>query len=247
MISIIMTTMDSGRMLEKVFLRTFMDHQPDVDWELIVVSNGSEDLTYIKEVADQYVHFSHNVGYAAGATAGAYLAKYPYLSFMNDDIEITEDIYTPMLETMQFEDNVGMCSVAMYDVRYSETVKWCYAILVENFKSLAIFENMDDAKDLPSVYELQKGQYSPNLLIPKHVFWEIGGFDLQFTPLNYEDVDVCFKIRKAGYRTVVLQDHTMRHMGGGTVFKYFGTKTVIKWHDQNRARFIAKWGTPDAA
>lgn len=246
MISIIVTSMDDGKWLRKGFLGTFLDHQPDVDWELIVVSNGCKDLTYIKEVADQYVHFSHNVGYAAGATAGTYLAKYPYLSFMNDDIEITEDIYTPMLEAMQFEDNVGMCSVAMYDVRYSETSKWCYAELVQNFKSLTIFEGMKGGKDLPAIYELKKGQYAPNLLISKHVFEEIGGFDLQFTPLNYEDVDVCFKVRKAGYRTVVLQDHTMRHMGGGTVFDYFG-HDVMKWHDKNRARFKAKWGAPDAA
>ncbi len=245
MISIIVATMDNGKWLKKGFLGTFLDHQPDVDWELIVVSNGCDDLSYIEEVADQYAHFSHNVGYAAGATAGTYLAKYPYLSFMNDDIEITEDIYTPMLETMWFEDNVGMCSVSMYDVRYSETTKWCFAKLVPNFKSITVFDNMDEGKNLPDVYDLQKGQYAPNLLIPKHVFEEVGGFDLQFTPFNYEDVDMNFKVRKAGYRTVVLQNYSMRHMGAGTIFDYFGSD-MIKWHDRNRERFKKKYGAPDA-
>jgi GT2 family glycosyltransferase len=39
------------------------------------------------------------------------------------------------------------------------------------------------------------------LMSPRHVFEEVGGMTIDF-PINYNDVDYCFKVHEAGYRVV---------------------------------------------
>ena len=48
------------------------------------------------------------------------------------------------------------------------------------------------------------------LAIRKKVFDELGGFDASF-PVNYNDVDLCLRARRAGYQVVVEPAAVLRH------------------------------------
>ncbi len=47
-------------------------------------------------------------------------------------------------------------------------------------------------------------------MVPRVVFEEVGGFDIDL-PVNYNDVDFCFKVRNAGYRCVYNPDVQLLH------------------------------------
>ena len=41
------------------------------------------------------------------------------------------------------------------------------------------------------------------LMIPKALFESVGGFDSRYAPGYYEDTDLAFKVRRAGYRGLI--------------------------------------------
>lgn len=54
------------------------------------------------------------------------------------------------------------------------------------------------------------------LAIRREVFLSIGGFDAEHFPLDYNDVDLCFRLYESGLSNVVLSHMPMIHLEGGT-------------------------------
>jgi O-antigen biosynthesis protein len=69
--------------------------------------------------------------------------------------------------------------------------------------------------------------------IRRSVFHEVGGFDPTF-PVNYNDVDLCLKVLKGGYRIMVDPRIELTHLECGT---RRGSTTLAE-----RQRFREKWG-----
>jgi len=78
------------------------------------------------------------------------------------------------------------------------------------------------------------------LMIPNKLWKELDGFDTHFIPAYYEDTDICFQIRKAGYK-VMLQPHSIvTHFEGISN----GTDTNSgqkKYQVINHKKFYEKW------
>jgi GT2 family glycosyltransferase len=69
--------------------------------------------------------------------------------------------------------------------------------------------------------------------IRRAVFEEIGGFDVNFS-VNYNDVDLCLRLRQAGYEIVYEGAAVLQHAECST--RASGTRTA------ERARFYNRWG-----
>ena len=52
------------------------------------------------------------------------------------------------------------------------------------------------------------------ILIPRKLWEQIGGFDERFAPAYYEDTDLAFEVRKAGYRVVYQPRSKVVHFEG---------------------------------
>src|SRR5437763_7447897 len=77
-------------------------------------------------------------------------------------------------------------------------------------------------------------------MIPKSLFASVGCFDSRYTPAYYEDTDLAFKIRAAGYRVLYQPLSEVIHYEGATG----GTdlSTGAKKHQEiNRSTFAEKW------
>ncbi len=71
----------------------------------------------------------------------------------------------------------------------------------------------------------------------------VGGFSEAFT-FYFEDVDLCLRLRKAGYRVVVVRDARVRHREGGTRGR--GTPEAA-WHlGRNHMLLARRLGGPPA-
>jgi GT2 family glycosyltransferase len=70
------------------------------------------------------------------------------------------------------------------------------------------------------------------LAIRTALFAELGGFDLQF-PVNYNDIDLCFRVRQSGYRIVYEPRCVLRHDECQT--RIGGTRHI------ERERFHERW------
>ena len=53
-------------------------------------------------------------------------------------------------------------------------------------------------------------------MIPKALFHSVGGFDSRYAPAYYEDTDLSFKVRKAGYKVLYQPLSEVIHYEGAT-------------------------------
>lgn len=77
------------------------------------------------------------------------------------------------------------------------------------------------------------------MLMRREVWNELGGFDERFSPLYYEDLDLCFRARKLGYRVWHCAGAQAIHMGGATTQSMKLKRRF--WHTRNRLKFLWKW------
>lgn len=86
--------------------------QPKINYEIIVVDNGSGDGTpammaeYFPDI--QFVEAGQNLGYAKGNNLGIKRAKGRYVMIMNPDIVIFENVLEELVEFMDSHPDVGI-------------------------------------------------------------------------------------------------------------------------------------------
>jgi GT2 family glycosyltransferase len=71
------------------------------------------------------------------------------------------------------------------------------------------------------------------IAIRREVFDELGGFDPRF-PINYNDVDLCLRARRAGYEVILEAGARLCHLESGT--RVMG----VAWEE--RELFAERWG-----
>lgn len=83
---------------------------------------------------------------------------------------------------------------------------------------------------------------SVSLAIRRDLFEQLGGFDKHFAPVYYEDVDLAFRVRAAGYRVLYAPLSRVVHFrevsAGTNETTAMGMK---RFQAINRERFVARW------
>jgi glycosyltransferase involved in cell wall biosynthesis len=77
-------------------------------------------------------------------------------------------------------------------------------------------------------------------MLPKSLFQRIGGFDSRYVPAYYEDTDLAFKVRAAGFKVLYQPLSEVFHFEGATGGTDISTGTK-KHQEINRKAFAAKW------
>ena len=78
------------------------------------------------------------------------------------------------------------------------------------------------------------------LMIPKALFHSVGGFDSRYAPAYYEDTDLSFKVRRAGYKVLYQPLSEVIHYEGATGGIDLSTGTK-KHQEINRSTFAETW------
>jgi len=75
------------------------------------------------------------------------------------------------------------------------------------------FRGRGEPGDSPeyAVTEDVQALISACFMFPKRLFDEIGGLDEAFNPVQYEDLDFCYRTRSRGYRVVYSPDTVVHH------------------------------------
>jgi GT2 family glycosyltransferase len=199
----------------------------DQEFEVIVVVNGETDkklIDFIKnhQKVSKYAIISSNAGVSRAWNIGRNLAEGDLLLFLNDDVVIGKnDLY---LLKSTINENVVMVGPKGSVWEKGEHVS---------------YSDNDDVNVISGFA----------FMIKSKVFDEIGGIDINFTPAGYEEIDLSFKVLKAGYllKTVPESQFTTNPVHGisakNTDINYFNTKINTKvLHERNTKYFKDKWG-----
>src|SRR5437667_820758 len=222
-------------------LAALQEHQGTERFEVIVVDDCSTDKTaeaLPRIPGAVYVRNETNSGFIASCNRGGEKARGQYLVFLNNDTLVRAGWLKALMDTFVEDTYAGIVgSKLIYpDGRLQEAggVIWRDA-------SGWNYGKFDDPAK-PEYNYLREVDYcsAAALMIPKSLFQSVGGFDPRYAPAYYEDTDLAFKVRQAGYKVLYQPLSEVVHYEGTTGGTDITTGTK-KYQDINRSTFAKAW------
>lgn len=219
-------------------IQSIRDYTSDVDYEIIVIDNASTDGTreWLHAQPDLIVQENLiNVGFPAGCNQGIQLATRNNILLLNNDTVVTSKWLKRMTEVLYEDEFTGAVGPITNNCSYYQAISVSYSSL-EEMQQFAK-DIMSDAFGR-SEYRLKLVGFC--ILIKRSVIDTIGLLDEQFSPGNFEDDDLSYRMVQMGYRLKLCRDVFIHHTGSVS----FGKEQSL-YHQlltTNQAKFEKKWG-----
>lgn len=189
------------------------------------------------------IPYDQPFNFSAKCNLGAKNATGEFLVFLNDDMEILETNWVESLVEFFQRKEVGAVSPKL--LYEDDTIQ--HAGMITGVRGLVTTAFHKKPKDTYEYFNLAQSTRNASLLsaaclaIPKQIFNEIGGFDEVNTPINHSDIDLCFRIREAGYLLVYTPFTNLRHFGHKSIGKLTG-KSRQQVDASPDLYILNKWG-----
>jgi glycosyltransferase involved in cell wall biosynthesis len=176
-------------------------------YELVVVDNDgqSEDArSYFSQFKHRLLHYSGPFNLSAINNFAVKQTDSPWLLFLSDHAEVLDaDWLTTMAEHVQRPEVGAVGARLVYPddrVQHAGIVLGAGEVADYAFRGLAA-EAPGVCRQLQATrnYSAVSGAC---LLTRRDVFENVGGFDEKCLPTNFSDIDLCLKMRRAGYLVV---------------------------------------------
>ncbi|HRN69545.1 MAG TPA: glycosyltransferase family 2 protein [Candidatus Woesebacteria bacterium] len=230
-VSIIILSYNTGDLLKNC-LTSLYSHLKTPSFEVIVVDNASSDSsvgmikTYFKHVT--IIENKENVGFAKGCNIGAKHASGEYLLFLNSDTEIHDPNALTNLLSLMKEEKVAVAGGLMLneDKSFQRSFGEFYT-LPHVAKMLFLGEKSEISGQTFNAVQKTDWVSGGFMLVRKTIFEKVQGFDEKYF-MYVEDVDLCYRIHKAGYIVVVDPKIQILHVGHGSSNRSFAVINIYK-------------------
>jgi GT2 family glycosyltransferase len=202
---------------------------PNAAWDGVLGEFGVRSVSYFNQF-----HFSRMCNLGVAASRGGILL------FLNDDIEAIKSEWLEYIVAHAERPEIGVVGAKL--IYPSGAIQHAGVVTPMGdgvgHVGRGIFASdewpwLDLTRNVSAVTGACMG-------IRRSLFVELGGFDLIF-PVNYNDIDLCLRVRRSGYLIVYEPRSVLRHDECRT--RVGGTRNI------ERERFYERWGdvlkTPD--
>jgi GT2 family glycosyltransferase len=197
----------------------------DIDAEIIVVDNNSPDdscdMISSKFPEVKLIENKSNPGFSKGNNIGVEKAKGEYICILNPDTMVAEDTFTKLLNFAETKENLGIVGCKLIDGRgqFLPESKRNIPFPMVALKKILGFEssyysNNLDPEDIGKV-EILVGAF---MLMKREVYETVHGFDEDYF-MYAEDVDLSYKVLKAGFKNYYFGKTSVLHFKGESTFK----------------------------
>jgi GT2 family glycosyltransferase len=214
-------------------------------FEVQLVLNGASPAT--REIVAARVRGAHiisldeNVGFGGGCNVGALNARGKYLVLLNDDTVVDAAwLATIVAAADAAPKQIGAIASVLFNpdgtVQEAGSRVLPGAGTVQFGKGMPMAEAV--AAGLLSRRPIDYGSGAA-LLIRRSAFEAVGGFDPIYEPAYFEDVDLCFRLRLAGWSTVLEPKAWVMHASGGSTSRDQRFRDFASY--RSGKHFIARW------
>lgn len=212
----------------QTYLKQFLPFVLKSDYKnvsIYVADNASTDNS--KEVLSDFpdiktLFLPTNGGFAKGYNEALAKIDADYYVLLNSDVEVTPGWIEPIMKVFAEEPEVAVCQPKILSFHQRDQFEyaggaggwldqWGYP-----FCRGRIFGQL----------EVDEGQYDDQaeifwasgaaLFIKAPIFHQIGGFDPDYFA-HAEEIDLCWRIKRAGYVIKAVPESVVYHVGGGTL------------------------------
>jgi len=186
------------------------------NYELIIVDNDSSIDTkeYLKTVAcAEYTIVTNdkNKGISYGWNQGIKIAKYDYVCLLNSDTLLTPDWLKKLMRGFKYSADIGMVGPTSNGGPTDRGPQIVGEVTVEKIN--------DYATSLPEDF-VESPVVGFCFVIARKVFDKIGVFDYKRYGLAcHEDIDILFRSRKAGFKSLWCRGSYVHHFGNRTMLE----------------------------
>ncbi|NLL84718.1 MAG: glycosyltransferase family 2 protein [Lentisphaerae bacterium] len=201
----------------------------DAPWELIVVDNGSTDnsadwieqhlIPYgaARNVTVRLLRNSENIGCSKARNQGIAAAIGEYLLFLDNDVTPrTRNWLQILLQEHLSDPTIAMVGPKMVYPLPNAPIQ-CAGVAISP-QGRVCFRGRGSSNNDPTYTTPTDVQclISACLLIPAHLIATHGGFDPVFHPVQFEDFDLCYRLREQGWRARYTPAAEMYHFESTT-------------------------------
>lgn len=186
-----------------------------LSFEVILVDDESSDRTvniddHVENL--RVIKNEKNLGFLRTTQSGADAANADYIVLLNNDTEVTSGWLDSLYDTFQRFDNVGIAGSKLI---YPDGTLQEAGGLVWGNGQPANIGNGDNPEN-PIYNYVRHADYvsAASLMISKAAWEKVGGFSEEFIPAYYEDTDLSFKVRDAGFKTLYVPSSVVVHYEG---------------------------------
>lgn len=246
----------------KSFLQKFFPSVLASNYEnlsVIVADNASTDdsVSFLQQNFPSVKVLTNtiNTGFSKGYNSALKQVKADYYILLNSDVEVHEGWIAPIILLMESDEKIAACQPKILSFKNKSRFEYAGACggwidhLGYPFNRGRVFDYS----------EKDNGQYNTSseifwatgaaMFVRSSVFHELHGFD-EFFFAHQEEIDLCWRMQRAGYKICVEPASVVYHLGGGTlhigdpkkVYLNFRNNLVMLY--KNLPFFEAAWKIP---
>lgn len=225
----------------------------NISAEIWVVDNcstdGSRPFLEQRFSTINFIWNSNNEGFAKANNRALTKSSGKYILFLNPDTIIPEDCFEKCIDFLETTQPIGGLGIRMIDGSgnfLKESKRAFPSPIISLYKLLGLSSLFPRSKNFAQ-YNLGHLSEHENhevdvlagafMILPKKVLDEIGGFDETFFMYG-EDVDLSFRIQKAGYKNYYFSESTIIHFKGESTKK--GSLNYVKMFYKAMSQFVKK-------
>src|SRR5262245_53882733 len=201
--------------------------------EVIVVDNASKDnsLELIAEFRDRVdiVQNSANRGFAAAVNQAFSQTSSAYVLILNPDVRVPPGAIELLEKFLNVHAKAGAAGGYVNENYLPRDFPTAGGVARENlgFRKSHSYGKAPVPVDQPA---------AAALMVRREAYDAIGGFDEQFFPAWYEDVDFCQRLKSAGWEIYFVPNAKFHHVGGYAA-ELLGARAFAEAYYRNQLRY----------
>lgn len=219
-------------------VRSIIDRTSYEKYELIVVADDPTPqgvIDQLEQIAGErirFVRWSAPFNFSEKMNLGAAVAEGELLLMLNDDVEVANSAWLDeMVALAERKEFIGAGALLFFEDLSLQHAGHLY----RGGAGHVGFGKPLTPRDPNTYLHLDRevsGITGACLLLPKSTFAEVGGFSVQF-PGNYNDVDLCLKVRSIGGRFAC--------SGGARLYHFESKSRDATVRPEDLSRIQARW------
>lgn len=221
---------------------SILDAEGDATFEIIVADDGSKDATtqIIPLIGGCVRHVRHarNHGFLGNCNAAAAHARGKYILLLNNDTLVMPHWLDALLDPFTRFERVGLTGAKL--INWNGTLQEAGGIYWRDGSAWNF--GRDQVARAPQFSYLKDVDYISGaaICLPSEIWLEMDGFDPLFSPAYCEDSDLAFRLRAAGYRTLLTPDAEVIHHEGRSHGRDVSSG-IKAYQVTNMQRLLSRW------